>query len=84
MELATVWELLAVVAPLPPDPLLAPPAASTLVTEPEVVFPPSWPRTFAAPVRLTTVPRLVTVVVLVVVPEPVLPMMVLAESMPSP
>ena len=81
MELATVWESAAVVAPPLPDPLLAPPAASTVVTTPEVVLLPIWPVAEALPVVLVARPVLDTVVELVPVP---LAMLVLAVSMPSP
>ena len=59
------WLLAAVVAPAPPRPVpeLAPPAASTVVTVPDVVLLPLWPTAEAAPVLLTTVPALVTVLV---------------------
>ena len=77
----TSWLFAAVVAPDRPDPLLAPPAASTVVTTPVVLLLPDWPMAEAAPVVFVAVPVLETVLVLV--PEP-LPMVVRAVSMPSP
>lgn len=61
----TVWLLLAVVAPAPPspEPELAPPAASTVVTVPRVVLLPSWPVAVALPDVFIAVPLLVTVLV---------------------
>src|SRR5579883_25999 len=73
--------LFAAVTPDPPGPPLAPPAASTMVTMPEVVLPPTWPIAVAGPLMLTTVPVLVSVVVLV--PLPFL-MVFVTVPMPSP
>src|SRR5581483_5478514 len=78
---ATDCSLDATVSPPAPEPLLAPPAASTVPTLPVVALPPFWPTAAAAPVVLVTVPRLVTVFLLV--PLPFL-MVVVTVLMPSP
>jgi hypothetical protein len=64
----TLWSLLADVLPAEPDPLLAPPAASTVPTEPVVLLLPAWPVAIAAPLVFVAFPTLVTVLVLVDVP----------------
>jgi hypothetical protein len=71
------WTFVALVLPAPPEPELAPPAASTVPVWAVVLLLPTWPVAVALPLVLDELPVLLTFVVLVVVlVEPLLPPLV--------